>query len=96
MPWDSAFLTIMTSTLTVTRLTGVSTDGYGRPAYSTLVRTFDGTQELARTVCWVRSTSSFSPSDKITLPDGSTPPLLSLDEYKDENGLPHHHTLYFG
>lgn len=110
MPWDDTFLTVMTSTLTVNRLTGVSTDGYGRPAYSTaaltlrcrvtekqtLVRSFDGTQEVAKTVCWVRSTSSFSPSDRVTLPDGTTPPLISLNEYRDENSQPHHTVLYFG
>lgn len=110
MPWDPAFLDVLTQRLTVTRVTGVDTDGYGEPAYATsvstcwcrvtqkqtLVRTFEGTQELARTVCWVRSTSSFSPVDRITLPDGTTPELISLDEYKDEAGNPHHHTLYFG
>lgn len=110
MSFDPAFLNVMTQTLTVTRLTGVSTDGYGRPAYSTsalsrycrvtekqhLVRSFEGTQEVASTIVWVRSTSTFSPSDKITLPDGTTPPLLAVDEYRDDSGALHHHTLHFG
>jgi hypothetical protein len=109
MSFDSAFLNIMTQTLTVNRLTGVSTDGYGRPAYSTtalsrycrvterqtLVRSFEGEQEVATTVVWCRSTSTFSPSDKITLPDGTTPKLLAVEEYRDEDGIIHHHKLFF-
>lgn len=109
MAFDPAFLTVLTQTLTVNRLSGVSTDGYGRPAYSTsglsrfcrvtekqhLVRSFEGEQEVASTIAWVRSTSTFSPSDKITLPDGTTPHLLAIDEYRDEAGAIHHHTLHF-
>lgn len=110
MPWDAALLDLMPSTLTVTRLSGVSTDGYGIPTYSTsalsrrcrvtekqtLVRTIEGTQEIAKTVVWCRSTSTFSPSDKITLPDGTVPPLLAVEEYRDESGSLHHHKLFFG
>ena len=108
--FDPAFLTVMTQTLTVNRLSGVSTDGYGRPAYSTaalsrycrvtekqhLVRSFEGEQEVATTVAWVRSTSTFSPSDKITLPDGTTPRLLAVEEYRDQAGAMHHVKLSFG
>lgn len=109
MSFDAAFLDVLKQTLTVNRLSGVSTDGYGRPAYSTsalsrycrvtekqtLVRTFEGEQEVANTVVWVRSTSTFSPSDKITLPDGTCPKLLSVEEYRDQDGTIHHHKLYF-
>jgi hypothetical protein len=110
MSFDPAFLDVMTQTLTVTRLSGVSTDGYGRPTYSTsalsrycrvtekqhLVRSFEGTQEVAGTIAWVRSTSTFSPSDRITLPDGTTPALLAIEEYRDQDGNIHHVTLHFG
>ncbi len=108
--FDPAFLGVLTQTLTVNRLTGVSTDGYGRPAYSTssiscpcrvtekqhLVRSFEGEQEVASTIAWARSTSTFSPSDRITLPDGTTPRLLAVEEYRDDAGTIHHHKLSFG
>ena len=110
MTFDPAFLTVLTQTLTVNRLSGVSTDGYGRPAYTTsalsrycrvtekqhLVRNMEGEQEVATTIAWVRSTSTFSPSDRITLPDGTTPKLLAIDEYRDEAGNMHHITCHFG
>jgi len=110
MSFDPAFLTVMTSTLKINRLSGVSTDGYGRPAYAGstltrrcrvtekqhLVRSFEGEQEVATTVAWVRSTSTFSPSDKITLPDGTTPRLLAVEEYRDQAGAMHHVKLSFG
>ena len=110
MAFDTALLGVLAQTLTVNRLSGVSTDGYGRPAYSTssiscrcrvtekqhLVRPFEGEQEVASTVAWARSTSTFSPSDRITLPDGTMPRLLAVDEYRDEDGALHHHTLHFG
>jgi hypothetical protein len=107
--FDPALLAVMTQTLTVNRLSGVSTDGYGRPAYSTarssyacrvtgkqhLVRNLEGEQEVADTIAWVRSTSTFGPSDRITLPDGSTPKLLALEAYRDETGALHHLSLHF-
>jgi len=109
MSFDSAFLTVMTSTLTYQALSGVSTDGYGTAAYSTahthlrcrvtgkqhLVRTFEGEQEVAETVVWVRSASTLSPSGRFTLPDGTHPKLLALDDYRDETGAMHHITAHF-
>lgn len=109
MSWDTDFLTVMTSTLLLNRLAGVSTDGYGTATYATahthlrcrvtgkqhLVRSFEGEQEVAETVVWVRSTSTFSPSDKFTLPDGTHPRLLAFEDYRDETGAAHHVTLHF-
>jgi hypothetical protein len=93
---------LMPDTITVAALTGLSTDGYGTPTYSTavsyparvvgkqtLVRTFEGTEELATTVAWVASTSTFGPTDRYTLPDGSTPVLLAVEAYPNETGIDH-------
>ena len=107
MPFDTALLTVMSSTLTYQALSGVSTDGYGTATYSAtsvklrcrvtgkqhLVRNLDGEQEVAETVAWVRSTSTLSPSGRFTLPDGSHPKLLAFEDYRDETGAIHHHTL---
>ena len=81
---------------------GMSTDGYATPTYSTsvatlparvvtdqrLVRTFDGTEELATTTVWIASTSTFSASDQFTV-HGETPVLLSIETFRDETGVTH-------
>ena len=108
MGFDDALLDLMPDTLTVQALKGVSTDGYGTATYSTatksyrcrvvekqtLITTFEGVEQVARTVVWVKSTSTFGPSDKVTLPDGTTPRPLSVEDYRDEVGA-HHQKVYF-
>ena len=109
MAFDPALAALMTSTMVVRSLSGVFSSGYFTPSYSTatktwacrmtrtqkLVRTVAGTEEMATSVAWVRSTSTFGASDKITV-DGSTMgPLLSVDHFYDEDGL-HHSRLYWG
>ncbi len=107
MGFETDFLDLMPDTLRVNVLKGVSTDGYGTATYSattqsyrcrvsekqTLVRTFEGTEQLAKTVAWVNSSSTFGPWDRITLPDGTMPPLLAVADQRDETG--HHHTKLF-
>jgi len=108
MGFPAAFLTLMNQTVTVQDITGVSTDGYGTATYSTakslsarvtgtaeLVRTFEGSEETATTVVWARSTSTFSPLAKWTLPDGTSPPLMRVDSVFDEDGVLHHLKAYF-
>lgn len=81
---------------------GMSTDGYATPTYSTsvttiparvvseqrLVRTFDGTEELATTTVWCASTATFSALDQFTI-SGETPGLLSIETFRDETGVTH-------
>ena len=50
---------------------------------------------MAATTVSVASTSTFSALDKFTLPDTSTPLLLSVETFRDENGVTHS-TLGFG
>ena len=108
MGFDDALLGLMPDTLSVQALKGVSTDGYGTASYSTaaasyrcrvvekqtLVTTFEGVEQVARTVVWVRSSSTFGPWDKITLPDGTSPGLLAVQDFRDEVGA-HHQKLLF-
>ena len=108
MGFDDALLDLMPDTLKVNALKGVSTDGYGTASYSsstqsyrcrlvekqTLVHTFDGDEQVARTVVWVKSTSTFGPWDKITMPDGSLLRLIAVEDYRDEVGA--HHQKLFG
>lgn len=103
MAWTDPLLEMMTETVTRAAWVGMSTDGYAIETYSTdvatyaarivdeqrLVRSFDGTEELATTTVWVASTSTFSALDLWTLPGGATPNLLSAETYRDEDGVTH-------
>ena len=96
-------LRLMPDTITHAAWVGMSTDGYATTEYSTdttdyrcrigteqrLVRNFDGIEELATTTVWVASTSTFSALDQFTLPDATSPGLLSVETYRDRNGVDH-------
>jgi len=103
MGYTDSLTALFQTTVTHAGWAGMSTDGYATLRYSTatvtyparvtseqrLVRTFDGTEELATTTVWVASTSTFSALDRFTLPDGTSPPLLSVETYRDESGVTH-------
>ena len=102
MAWSTAFEEFMPVTVQVAALSGLSADGYGTPTYASastykarvlgkrhLVRSFAGIEETAKTMVWIASTSTFAPSVQITLPDGTTPELLSLTAVPDEDGVHH-------
>ena len=108
MTWSTDFEELMPSGVTVATLASLSTDGYGTPTYGTgttyqarvlgtqqLVTDFSGTEEVATTVAWIASTSTFPPSAQITLANGDTPVLLKLDAVPDETGI-HHVKAFFG
>ena len=109
MAWSTEYEELMPSTAVIKTLTSVSTDGYGTPVYSagtshkarivhknTLVRTFAGTEELARTVVWIASTSTYAVEDtQITVGGSTLGPLMSLEAYTDEDGV-HHNKAFFG
>lgn len=44
---------------------------------------------------WIASTGVLSPRGQYTLPDGTTPPVLNVSVYPDENGN-FHNKIYFG
>lgn len=59
-----------------------------------------GKEVLARTTVFVGTTTTggtpaFTTRDRITLPDGTTPPILSVDTVRDENSI-HHQVVYCG
>jgi uncharacterized protein YfaQ (DUF2300 family) len=106
--WSTEFEALMPHTVQVGGLASISTDGYGTPVYSTgtayparvkgaadLVTDFTGTEQIATTVAWIASTSTFAPDSQITLPDGTTPLLLQLEAVPDEDGT-HHVKAWFG
>ena len=102
MTFTDNFADMLTETITVASWAGMSTDGYATTTYSTtttdyacrsvgeqkLVRNFDGEEEMSAMSVSVASTSTFSALDKFTL-DGLSPPLLSVETYRDEYGITH-------
>jgi hypothetical protein len=103
MAFTDPLLELFSTSVTYADWAGMSTDGYATSSFSTasvtyparvtskqrLVRTFDGTEELATTTVWVASTSTFSPLGQFTLPDGTTPGLLAIETFRDEDGVTH-------
>ncbi len=110
MSFDDALLSLMPSTLHVDAMTSVSTDGYATAVYTTsasadyrcrfvtkqvLVVNLFGEEQVANTVVWAKSSSTFSVSDKFTIGSSTLGPLIRVEQYNDEDG--HHHSkLLFG
>ena len=103
MAFTDGLIDLFSTTITHAAWVGMSTDGYATPTYSTagttyaarevteqrLVRTFEGTEELATTTVWIASTSTFNGLDRFTLADGTIPGLLAVETYRDELGVTH-------
>ena len=86
-------------------------DQYDAPSYGTAqtiansrvvyrrrwIRRADGTEVMSRGVVWLGAIPSpvIDPEVRITLPDGSTPPVLDVEELPDEDGA-HHIKVTFG
>ncbi len=111
MAWDDEFLELMPETITIEPVTGrdeysartfgTATSHRARVTTQVLrVLDFNGNINLSQTVVWVAPTPDAIPTDvladaRITLPDGTQPPLLSAAVVSDEDG-PHHLKLMFG
>lgn len=106
MSFESAFIDLMPSTVTIS--TRTTHNNYGEPSYGSgtsyrarivnkpeFVRGADGEVIEVRTVVWMRSTGTIDASDRITLPDGTTPPILAVARFPDDDGT-HHHRLSLG
>ena len=102
MAYTDPLLSFFSTSVNHAAWSGMSTDGYATPTYTTavstlparvvssqrLVRSFDGVEELATTTVWVASTSTFSALDQFTV-HSETPVLLSIETFRDENGVTH-------
>jgi head-tail adaptor len=101
--FDEAFLSFMDSTVTVSTRSGHS--NYGEATYSTSSATYRArivekpgfireaageTIQFSHTL-WIRSTGSVSitATDRITLPDGTKPPIVAVERIPDEDGEHH-------
>lgn len=109
MSWSTEFEALMPDSIVVSGLASISTDGYGTAVFAAsgstykarvthkqqLVRTFLGTEELAKTIVWIASTSTFSPDSQLTISGSTVGPLMSLEAVSDEDGI-HHLKAFFG
>lgn len=109
MSFSTALLPLMPSTVKVSTRTGHAT--YGAPTFAATTTNYrarvleapgylrdDGGEGLAyRHVAWVRSTgvTSITASDRVTLPDGTKPPVLRVERFPDPDGE-HHVKVFFG
>ena len=96
--WDDMF-----GGQTFTVATKASLSGYGVPTFSASASTYkgrwvekrgtvrgpNGETLPQRGIAWVMSTAVISPDSKVTLPDGTAPPILEVDAFSDEDGRYH-------
>lgn len=100
------FLALMPSTVSIS--TRASHNSYGEPSFGTatnyrarivnapgFVRDPFGESVLINTIVWVASTGTIDVSDRVALPDGTTPPIVLVERYPDGDGT-HHHKLSLG
>lgn len=95
---------------TITHRTFAARDAYGKAVFSgsgtsyrarvsyetkRTVSRVSGQDALANGVVWIAGTPTLKLDDEITLPDGTTPPIINWEMISDENG-PHHVKVYFG
>ena len=85
-----------------------SRDSYGKPTYddgvdysarisykSVKIIGPDGQEIQAKGAIWFLGRPTVTQDDKIVLPDGSAPPILSVSRPSDEFGV-HHTKVWFG
>lgn len=107
MGFDLPLRQFMTQTITVYPRTGHNS--YGEATFGSTGVTYQcriaGTPRWVRNqnaeiveitdVVWVGSTGTITEQDRIELADGSTPPVIRVEKFPDQNG--HHHTkITFG
>lgn len=93
---------------TVTHAEHAGNDRWGSPSYGSpvsfsarvvyrpeSVRAADGAEVVARGHVWLLGSPAVDPKDEITLPDATTPPILAVERFPDENGA-HHTKIFFG
>lgn len=102
---DKATLLLLNQTVTIAPATGV--DGYAQPTFGTgvlvnavvfgkqkVVKNAQGQDVLSTAQTFVNGTTAVTTSSKITLPDGTTPPILAVATFPDADGTTHHKVIY--
>lgn len=100
MAFADKFLDMMTDTVTWAVLT--SRNDFGVPTYAAgtsfearvvrkhkLVRDAAGDQVVSTAQAWIGGTPAINPQDKVTLSDGTSPPIIAVERFQDEVGASH-------
>lgn len=106
MTIEVEFLELMTQTVTIAPFS--SNNAYGEPSFGTavsysarvvnkpkMIRNAQGKEVVSMAQTWLYGSPTVTPDDRITLPDGTQPPILYVAQYPDENGA-HHEVVYTG
>lgn len=109
MSFSTALLGLLPSTVKVSTRTGH--DNYGKATFAATTTNYrcrvlekpgyvrgPEAEEIAyRHVVWARSTGavSITASDRVTMPDGSVPPVVGVERYSDDDG-PNHVKIFLG
>lgn len=107
MAIDSALTALMVQSITIAAV--ATKDAYGKRTWgsaSTInqcrVQTGDhkvldstGQEKVANGRVYVPGAPTLTLNDKMTLPDGSSPPILAINRFGDENGS-HHTVIHYG
>lgn len=103
----SDFKELMNDTVSVTPFS--SLDGFGKPSYGTSVDyansrvkfkvrqvfDFEGQEVTAGGDVVLGSNAVIGATDKLTLPDNTTPKILNVESIPDESGSAHHTRIIF-
>ena len=100
---ESDLLELLIQTVTIEHVTG--RDGYGKPTYGSatvyparvvgkvrMVRGADGVERVSSATVYLNTTDTLT-TDRVTLPGGAKPLILSLGTVPDDKGT-HHQVLY--
>jgi hypothetical protein len=107
MSLEASLQQLMVETVTVAPVT--AKDAYGKRTWGTAttfsscrvqtgnykVLDSNGQEKVSEGRVYFPNKPTITLNDKITLPDGSTPPILSVDFFGDERG-DHHTIVHFG
>lgn len=107
MSIDESLLEMMQ--MTVTQQQRASRDGYGKETFSAPVSrrcyvepstrqvlNADGETVVTSARVYMAGVFGWSVTDKLILPDGSSPPIIRVATFYDETGAPHHEVVDVG
>lgn len=108
MSYDHDFDGMLAQTVVITTRSGHN--AYGEPSWAAAGSTFrarivakpgfarsaQGEVVAVKSVIWVASTGTITVDDRVTLPDGTTPPVVAVESYPDEDGASYFSKIMLG
>lgn len=107
MSFEAEFVDMMPDTIRV-KTEAATRNFYGEAAHQNavahrarvvhktkVVRLDSGEEVVTRTHAYVAGAHGITPGSLVILPSGATAPVVTVEQYPDEEGA-HHEVLYFG